>query len=492
MTKQENKHVMKSTSLATKLLLGFFAIIVLGGMLGGLGIAKLVRGVMEKEISQKLSLFSEHAIDSVDRIIYFRIETMRAFASEIADHQAFVDSRAFMSALGDTETIQSYIDEQDLLWRAAGDQETSYILDLIDSDLSQKIKANLEQSAHYNSVYEHQLFDEVFITNSYGVNIAQSQKTTDYYQADEEWWQVARERGVFVSDPEFDDSAGTYAMELAVPVYSDTGDFLGVIKALLNIGDIIDSADGLAIKQKAFGESASMNILTAQGDVVYSSAGEYEFLYNIRDTSFWKQIEEHKQVHDHAENATRAAEPPFFIVSNDDFSSGEAFTVYAHSEGYQDFSGLGWVLMYRQDAGELLESVQKVVLAIYAIVLAVVITLMIIGYVFFRQSIIKPILAITQVAESISAGNLEARARVAGTDELSSLGRTFNMMTEKLHQHNRELEQQVTARTKDLSAAKKDLEAKVAELENVNKLMIGREVKMSELKEQLGQHSDDG
>ena len=41
---------------------------------------------------------------------------------------------------------------------------------------------------------------EIFLTNEQGLSIAATNRTSDYYQADEEWWQVAyRERIIYWS-----------------------------------------------------------------------------------------------------------------------------------------------------------------------------------------------------------------------------------------------------------------------------------------------------
>ncbi len=81
-------------------------------------------------------------------------------------------------------------------------------------------------------------YAEIFVTNSYGVNVAQTGKTSDYLQADEIWWKEARQNGLFVADGYFDDSAGVYATEIAMAITDDGGNFIGVVKIVLNIDSI--------------------------------------------------------------------------------------------------------------------------------------------------------------------------------------------------------------------------------------------------------------
>jgi len=83
-------------------------------------------------------------------------------------------------------------------------------------------------------------YAEIFVTNQYGGNIAQSHKTSDYKQDDELWWQKAKQNGVFLSEGGYDESAGVYASDIAIKILDDNGNFIGVLKAVVNIESITD------------------------------------------------------------------------------------------------------------------------------------------------------------------------------------------------------------------------------------------------------------
>lgn len=69
---------------------------------------------------------------------------------------------------------------------------------------------------------------------------------------------------------------------------------------------------------------------------------------------------------------------------------------------------------------------QQIVSAVGAILLSIVFAL------FFRQTIVKPIVQLTQVADSIRNGDLHVLARVETKDEIGTLATTFNNMTGQL------------------------------------------------------------
>lgn len=82
-------------------------------------------------------------------------------------------------------------------------------------------------------------FSEIFITGERGVNVGQTNKTTDYYQADEDWWVEAYNSGKGKASHgpiEFDESARVEAISLYVPIM-DTSEkkAIGVAKAVLHI-----------------------------------------------------------------------------------------------------------------------------------------------------------------------------------------------------------------------------------------------------------------
>lgn len=95
-----------------------------------------------------------------------------------------------------------------------------------------------------------------------------------------------------------------------------------------------------------------------------------------------------------------------------------------------------------------------------------------------RQIVIKPIQKLVEGVMIIGEGNLNHRVDVTGHDEIGNLARAFNDMAQKLQVSHAELEEKVIARTKEL-------ELKAKSLEDMNKLMVGRELRMVELKNEL-------
>jgi len=85
----------------------------------------------------------------------------------------------------------------------------------------------------------HSGFPEIFVTDKRGLIVATTNKTSDYYQADEPWWTEAYNDGkgkAYYGRLEYDDSAGHEAISLYAPVKDpETGEVIGIIKAVCNV-----------------------------------------------------------------------------------------------------------------------------------------------------------------------------------------------------------------------------------------------------------------
>ena len=113
----------------------------------------------------------------------------------------------------------AYTQQYNLIHNEVGDIIRQFIQDDIDSESKFK-------------------YAEIIVTNAYGANVAQSEKTTDFRQSDEKWWQEAKEHGIFLSNGGFDESAGVYSSDIAIPILDKEGRFIGVLKAVINVESV--------------------------------------------------------------------------------------------------------------------------------------------------------------------------------------------------------------------------------------------------------------
>lgn len=125
---------------------------------------------------------------------------------------------------------QAKIDELDKAWRAevgAGAQP------MIDAALASPASAYLKGVKDKSNG----LFTEIFAMDAKGLNVAQSDVTSDYWQGDEAKWQDTYLKGagaVDISDVEQDESTQIYQSQVSVPVVSD-GTVIGAVTFGVNV-----------------------------------------------------------------------------------------------------------------------------------------------------------------------------------------------------------------------------------------------------------------
>lgn len=78
-------------------------------------------------------------------------------------------------------------------------------------------------------------YTEIFITDSNGLNVGQSDVTSDFWQGDEDKWQVPVATGrPHMGEIEFDESTQTYQSQLSVPIFNNSK-VIGVITIGVNV-----------------------------------------------------------------------------------------------------------------------------------------------------------------------------------------------------------------------------------------------------------------
>lgn len=102
-----------------------------------------------------------------------------------------------------------------------------------------------------------------------------------------------------------------------------------------------------------------------------------------------------------------------------------------------------------------------------------------------KKVVINPIKKLKEGVKIIGGGNLTYKMEVDTNDEIGDLTESFNEMAAKLGKSYGELEEKVKERTKELRK-------KIHELERFQKLAVGRELRMIELKRALREAKKEG
>jgi len=164
--------------------------------------------------------------------IYLEVTGINELARMLDVVQALSDSNNEFSAMPD---VFSLIEQRENEWTTT-DWEviTPFMHELIENNVSDLLR---EHANNYPSSIgvAFDMYPEIILTNSFGVNIAQTGKTTDYLQSDELWWMRAKSDLLYISEIHYDQSADVYSVDIGYRVNDSRGGFLGVIKAVTNV-----------------------------------------------------------------------------------------------------------------------------------------------------------------------------------------------------------------------------------------------------------------
>ncbi|SDF27315.1 hypothetical protein [Thalassobaculum litoreum] len=127
---------------------------------------------------------------------------------------------------------EAEIDALDKQWRAEAEAGSG---PLIDKVLAGKLSAFLKKKKAASDG----LYSEVFVMDAKGLNVGQSDVTSDYMQGDEDKWQKTYPVGpdaVFIDEVEFDDSSGQFQSQVNATIADPaTGQAIGAITIGINV-----------------------------------------------------------------------------------------------------------------------------------------------------------------------------------------------------------------------------------------------------------------
>ncbi len=158
-------------------------------------------------------------------------DSVKKLADEL---RAWGENSILIAAVNEQNAKQQTLDSikaQDATWRS-----TSGIGDFMKplmENAAAKELSRLEKSKPY--------FSELFLMDNQGANVAMTNKTSDYWQGDEDKFTKSFNNGqgaIHIGDVEFDESSQAYLVQVSVPVMSE-GSAIGALTIGINV-DILE------------------------------------------------------------------------------------------------------------------------------------------------------------------------------------------------------------------------------------------------------------
>ncbi len=332
---------------------------------------------------------------------------------------------ASLQAQADRASLVQQADALDLQW-------TSLKPEALGAYLDSPIAKLLRSVRHGESV-----ISEVIVADCLGRVLAATNKTSDFVQSDEEWWQVAMADGgkVVVYPIGYDQSVAAWTIDFVMPIQRAGGAKpLGVVKASILLERWLPQHG-----QFGFSESGWYRICQKDGHAFRSEA--------ITEGKNVRRLLHQKLPQTLLDVLNTLESPGRWVIQEDRFV---AYVPLFQQRGIPlkkvQFPQVYLELTFPMAATRIgLDGTSFMILLAGLGVIAVV---FLIGVLLIDQSLLRRIYRIRRSSQKIAAGDLKERVdvswrltRLMGYDELDDLGREINHMVRQLHAGREDVEQ---------------------------------------------------
>lgn len=357
---------------------------------------------MRKLLGTRNEVFAFNMMQDLDKYIDKRLNDFKELAKATVVIESLKESNMEFRKLDNLEVLL----EQNNTDTA---KSQPFIQGLADEELTADL---IDAIQFYNSEYGYNVVEELFITNEFGANVALGSGTSDYRQDDEEWWQIAKNTGLYIGEIKYREEYGNYATELGFRIDDEKGNFLGILRVVLTLDDLIHE----------FINDAELINLPNRNGVLLDNQGRMIYSHGIQDfaksqpVSYFDRILEGKEVG---------------TIELTDEAEEVKIISFSRSTGYKTFAGFDWVTVVDQASSSFIDEfidlrnsilITSIIGMISSIVIGIVVS-------FF---ITTPLKDLTGLAESISKGKFNVKAKKSRINEMKIIGDSFNNMSESL------------------------------------------------------------
>ena len=385
-----------------------------------------------KVISDDRERITEMLATSMSTLLKEKEQALEGYVTGPVLRSAIREANERQAAL-DAGVLMDDILRKDKLWIAAGPTD-AMVCSYLENPLSDRLNS-LEKTDP--------TLAEIFVTDRYGGLAGASRKTSDFYQADEEWWQKVKAQkgsGIYVGDAEVDESSGVYALPLGIPVFDDQHEMIGVAKAAIDIRAFFNP-----LKSLRMGQTQRVLVVDEKDHVVFEMGlhpEDVEFL-SAKEFSKWKGT---------GLRTFRVRAPA---------GTGKKRIVYFWSQVRSPLlseNGMDWHVCMLQDFDEVF-SPAFVLLCGLGAVLAFALVISVGMGVLLGNRLSLPIRELQAATQRILKGDWNFEFHFKTGDEIEVLANTFRTMAQSLKTKQMEL----LSANREVAAFSKDLEKTVDE-----------------------------
>ena len=318
------------------------------------------------------------------------------------------------------------------------------------------------------------LIAEILVTDRAGRLVAATQKTGDYFQADEDWWQGSYRGGegcIYTPPVNFDRSAGIWSIDICIPI-RDGREVVGIAKAVLDISALV--------QMRRVGKTAMIGTPPIAGSVMLVRRSG-EIVYNDN----------------HGRGGSSPSEPLSTVARQwsgeiaQGRNTGWRFTDHGMLQGFASIvmpDRIGpnnvimpsWSLVVYVPASEVLKPVHDLGFNVLWIGLSIIVVIFVCGLFLAERGLVRRIRWLGAAAKSVTEDNLSYRIRddsglrrLPGRDEIDELTDDFNAMLARVQKTHQMLREANELKTNFIRVAGHELRTPVAYILAMTRLLKG-------------------
>ena len=365
---------------------------------------------MKKLLSTRNEAVAFSMMQDLDQRLENRISGLKDFTKISEVQSALKDSNVQFSLIPDIENINLKDPEIEF-------EGYPLIPTFLEQAINQKLTIELKDTIDfYRDEYDIDVFQELFITNAYGVNVALGSGISVITLENEDWWQISKEQGIFYGELKYREAYNSTAIGLAYRIDDENGNFLGVLRALVSLDDLLADFIGEAELINNQNTNVVLKLFDNHGSLIYSNT--QHGITDSNQVSYFQKIVKGDDVG---------------ILTLGDQSDDVRLVSYAKSTGYKSFEGFGWIITVEQDSSSVVDEFVDLrnsilIVSIIGMVISAVIGLII------SKLVTKPLSDLSKMAKSIAKGNFSVRSKKSNIHELDIIGLSFTKMAQSLEQ----------------------------------------------------------
>lgn len=265
-------------------------------------------------------------------------------------------------------------------------------------------------------VYQYGEHKEILITDKYGALIAASNKTSDYFQGDELWWQKAwnnGQGGFYFSNPEFDESLDEVIVMISFSIYSDENIPIGVIRTNIEVSNVIrflSNAKG--------GTTGKAYILDDNGDFLFRKDLDEHF-EKLKFTGSGSNMN-----HGHGVTFNQFGIEIIYGYKKFEVSFVTNIQELIRESYIDAVKKLNWYIVYSQETSEAFQSIDVINKSILYTGLIILLVIIVLSILVIRV-LLKPLRTMLHKGGQVLEGDFTVNIESNSNDEVGKLSRMF-------------------------------------------------------------------